>query len=158
LMSLISPTTKTAAIYGFEILIAVGSGLTQQIAYSIAAAKVKPHEVPAAISYITLAQVGSMAIALSISGAIFQNVGFSGLKVVLAEYHFSDQEIRSALAGAQSAILAHGKVALRELAIESIADTIAKLFALITAAGVLMFVSALFMKFEKLQLTLATGA
>jgi len=158
LMFLIGPTTKAAAIYGFEALIAVGSGLTQQIAYSIAAAKVQPHEVPAAIGYITIAQVGSMAIALSISGAIFQNVGFSSLKVVLAEYNYTNGEIRSALAGAQSAILAQGNDIVRELAIGSIVDTVAKLFALIIAAGGLMLVSALFMKREKLQLDPAAGA
>jgi hypothetical protein len=65
LMFLTGPTTKTAAIYGFETLIAVGSGLTQKIAYFIAAAKVQPHEIPAAIGYITIAQVGTMAITLS---------------------------------------------------------------------------------------------
>jgi hypothetical protein len=106
LMFLIGPMTKTAAIYGFEIMIAVGSGLTQKIAYFIAAAKVQPHEVPAAIGYITIAQVGTMAIALSISDAIFQNVGISSLKAILAEYNFTDFQIRNALAGSQSALLA----------------------------------------------------
>ena len=99
-----------------------------------------------------------MALALSISGAIFQNDGYSSLKAVLAEYNFTESEIRSALAGAQSTVLVHSNDTVRELAIGSIVDTIAKLFALVTAAGCLMLVSALFMKREKLQLHLAAGA
>jgi hypothetical protein len=157
LMFLIGIKTKTAAIYGSEALIAVGSGLAQQTGYSIAAAKVQPYEVPAVIGYINTAQLGAAAIALSISGAIFQNVGFSSLKEALAEYDFTDNEIRSALAGAQSAILAQSNDNVRELAIGSIVDTVAKIFVMITAAGGLMLDSALFMKPEKLQLARATG-
>jgi hypothetical protein len=54
----------------------MGAGLAQQSAYSIAAAKVAPHEIPAAVSFINIAQIGPIVIALTISGAVFQNVGF----------------------------------------------------------------------------------
>jgi hypothetical protein len=158
LMFKVTPTTETAAIYGYEVLISVGTGLAGQIGYSVAAAKVKPHEVPAAIGFINVAQIGSISIALSISGSIFQNVGFSSLKSALAAYDFSDADIRNALAGAQSAILAHGDQTVVELAISSIVSTMTKNFALIIAAGALMFVSAVFMKREKLQLNPAAGA
>jgi hypothetical protein len=158
LMFKIDATMSTSAIYGYEILIAVGGGLTQQIGYSVAAASVKPHEVPAAIGFINVAQIGSIAIALSIAGSIFQNVGFSDLKAALAAYNFSDADIRSALAGAQSTILTQGDQTVIGIAVTSIAGTISKLFALIIAAGALIIVSSIFMKREKLQLTPAAGA
>lgn len=158
LMFRITPTTSTSAIYGFEILIAVGGGLTQQIGYSIAAASVKPHEVPAAIGFINVAQIGSLAIALSIAGSIFQNVGFSDLKAVLAAYNFSDADIRNALAGAQSAILTQGDETVIGIAVTSIASTISKLFAMIIAAAALIIVSSVFMKREKLMLAPTAGA
>jgi hypothetical protein len=158
LMFLISPTTQTAAIYGFEILIAVGSGLTQQIGYSVVAVKVQPHEVPAAIGFMNVGQIGSLAIALSISGAVFQNVGFNSLKRALAGYAFSDLDIRNALAGAQSAILTQGDETVLGLAITSIVSTISKLFALVIAAGSFMLLSAMFMKRERLQFNPAAAA
>jgi hypothetical protein len=152
LMFKISPTTHTSAIYGFEILIAIGAGLTGQIGYSVAAAKVKPEKVPAAIGFMNIAQTGSIAIALAIAGSIFQNLGFSDLKAALAGYSFSDIEIRQALAGAQSAILAQGDQTIIGLAITSIVSTISKIFGLIIAAGALIVVCGAFMRREKLLL------
>lgn len=158
LMYSIDASSTTAKIYGFEILIAVGSGLVGQIGYSVAAAKVKHSEVPAAIGFMNVAQIGSVAISLTIAGAIFQNTGFINLKDALFEYNFSDAELRAALAGAQSTILAHGDGKVVELALGAIVKTISKIFALVIAAGALTLVSAGFMKREKLQLNPAAGA
>jgi hypothetical protein len=157
-MSLITPTTRTAAIYGFEILIAIGSGLAGQIGYSVAAAKVSPEFVPAAIGFMNVAQIGTIAIALSISGALFQNLGFHNLSTALAAYDFDDAELRGALAGAQSRILQQGSEAVVGLAIEAIVSTIGRIYVLVITAGAVMLVSAAFMRREKLQLSPAAGA
>jgi hypothetical protein len=157
LMFLITTTTKTAAIYGFEILIATGTGLTGQIGYSVAASKVPAASVPAAIGFMNVAQIGTIAIALSISGALFQNLGFQNLSAALAGYGFDDAALRGALAGAQSTILLQGNETIVGLAIEAVVKTISRLFALVIAAGAVVLVSAVFMRREKLQLTMAAG-
>jgi hypothetical protein len=141
----VKSTTHTAAIYGFEVLIAVGVGLIFQTGYSVAAAKVDPKNVPASIGFINVAQIGSIAISLSISGAIFQNLGYHYLREALASYDFSEATLRSALAGTQSAVLSHEGAVVRRLAIDAIVATIDKL-------GALTFVSACFMRWEKLKL------
>lgn len=156
-MFLIKPDTSASKIYGFEILIAIGGGLVQQVGYSIAATVVQPHEVPAAIGFMNVAQIGSVAIALSISGAIFQNVGFINLRDALAGYNYSTQDLRNALAGAQSIILSEGGEKVVNLAIGAIVDTIATLFALVIAAGALMMVCSVLMKREKLNLNPTAG-
>jgi hypothetical protein len=158
LMFKVTVDTSTSAIYGYEILIAVGGGLTQQIGYSVAPALVQPCEVPAAIGFINVAQIGSLAIGLSIAGSIFQNVGFSDLKGALAGYDFSDVDIRNALAGAQSTILTQGDQTVIGIAVASIAGTISKLFAMVIAAGALVLVCSALMKREKLMLNPAAGA
>ena len=107
---------------------------------------------------MNVAQIGTVAISLSIAGAIFQNLGYSFLKDALLQYNFSDAELRAALAGAQSAILAHGDEAVVELAIGAIVKTISKIFALVIAAGAFTLVSAVFMKREKLELNPAAAA
>jgi hypothetical protein len=157
LMFKVTQTTHTAAIYGFEIIIAIGTGLPCQIGYSVAPAIVKPHEIPHAIGFINVAQIGGVAIALSISGSIFQNLGFQRLQDALAPYNFSESEIRSALAGAQSTIFSHGSDQVKELALGSVTSTISSIYGLLIAAGALMVVSALLMKREKLQLTQSVG-
>jgi hypothetical protein len=148
----VKPTTHTAAIYGFEVLIAVGVGLIFQTGYNVAAAKVDPKDVPASIGFINVAQIGSVAIALSISGSIFQNLGYRYLREALASYDFSEASLRSALAGTQSVVLNHEGSVVRGLAIDAIVATIDKLYALVLAAGALTFVSACFMRWEKLKL------
>lgn len=60
----------------------MGPGITQQLTYSIAAAKIARHEIPAAIGFINIAQIGSMVIAvtaLTISVTVFQNIAFHKL-------------------------------------------------------------------------------
>jgi hypothetical protein len=152
LMYRVKSTTSTAAIYGYEVLIAVGVGLIFQTGYSVAAAKVDPKDVPASIGFINVAQIGSVAISLSISGSIFQNLGYSYLHNALASYGFPEASLRSALAGTQSVVLNHEGAVVRALAIDAIVATIGKLYALVMAAGALTFVSACFMRWEKLEL------
>ena len=153
LMFTVTQTTHPAAIYGFEIIIAIGTGLSCQIGYSLAPVMVKPHEIPHAIGFINVAQIGGVAIALSISGSIFQNLGFRRLQHALAPYNLAESEIRSALAGSQSAIFNHGSDEVKTLALGSVAGTISSLYGLLIAAGVLMVVSAFLMRRERLQLT-----
>lgn len=152
LMYRVTSTTATAAIYGFEILIAVGIGLIFQTGYSVAAAKVSPENVPASIGFINVAQIGSIAISLSISGAVFQNLGYSYLRSALASYGFSEAALRSALAGTQSAVLGQEGEVVRGLAVEAIVKTIGRLYVLVMAGGALTFVSACAMRWEKLKL------
>ena len=148
----VEPTTPTASIYGFEVLIAVGVGLVFQTGYNVAAAKVDPVDVPASIGFINVAQIGSIAIALSVSGALFQNLGYTYLSEVLASYEFSDDVLRSALAGIESVVLNREGLVVRGLAIDAIVRTIDKLYALVLAGGALTLLCACFMRWEKLKL------
>jgi hypothetical protein len=158
LMFTVTPATAAPAIYGYTVLIAVGAGLGSQVAYSVAAAKVGPHDQAAAVGFINVAQIGSSAIALAVSGSVFQNSGFANLQVALAGRGFADVELRGALAGAQSALLAHADPEVVALAIGAIARTISHTYALVIAAGALALLAALFMRRERLKLGLVPGA
>jgi Major Facilitator Superfamily len=157
LMYRVDTSTPTASIYGYEVLVAVGIGLIFQTGYTVAAAKVDPKDVPAAIGFINVAQIGSIAIALSISGAIFQGLGYTYLRNALASYDFPEASVRSALAGVKSVVLSGEDTVVRDLAIDAIVATIGKLYALVLAAGALVFVSACFMRWEKLKLDIVGG-
>jgi hypothetical protein len=75
LMHSITSTTAAPTIYGYSVLLAIGAGCTLQSAYSIAAAKVSPQQIPQAIGFINHAQLGSIVIALTISGSVIQKHG-----------------------------------------------------------------------------------
>jgi hypothetical protein len=128
-----------------------------QVAYSVVAAKVKPNEIQIAIGFINVAQIGSIAIGLSISSSIFQNVGFIKLRDALEQFHLPDNELRAALGGAKSAIYASGQTQIQKLAVDAIVATISKVWILTITAGAVSLASGLFMKREKLELGQTAG-
>jgi hypothetical protein len=153
LMHTIHIGTATGAIYGYEVLAAIGIGATMQVAYSVSVAKVKHHDTQNAIGFINVAQIGTMAIALSIAASIFQNRGLINLKEALQGYGFSEQELRGALAGAQSAVLMGGDMVVKTKAVEAIIKTMNSIWIIPIVAGAVSFVSGALMKWEKVALT-----
>ncbi len=156
LMHTVNSNTSTSKIYGYEVLVASGAGFALQIAYTIIVVKVSPQEVPSAIGFINVAQIGSITIALSIAGNIFQNVGFLELNNALKQFNFTEADIRDALGGATSSILSNQGQA-RDLALDAIVTTISKIWIMSISAGALCFVCACLMKREKLFLVNTAG-
>jgi hypothetical protein len=160
LLFAISTTTSSGRIYGCEILVAAGVGLAWQNAYSVGAAKVSsPKDVPKVIGFINLAQLGTISISLAIAGSLFQNLGFHELKDAFADssHGFPDDYIRSALAGRISPVFSSADQGIIHVAIGAVAETIRRIFGLVVAAGVLVTVSSLLMRFEKISLAVAAG-
>ncbi len=157
LMFTVDEHTSPAKIYGYTIIMAAGAGLSAQIAYSVAPAKLAPHEVPAAVGFINLAQIGSVVISLTIAGTVFQNTAFRNLQLALAPFDVPVEEVRSALAGTQSAVFAGGSAEVKAAAIKAIVQAMDKVYALVIAAGAVSIVSAVAMKREKLFLKVEAG-
>lgn len=154
---LVKITTAAGNIYGYEILVAIGAGMINQTGYSVGAAKVKPHEVPAVLGFMNVAQIGTAAIALSIADGLYQNLGFIGVRDAVSGYGLTSEEIRSALAGAQSSVLSAGNPAVVGLVVTAIAAVITKIWLMVVAAGGVSLLSGILMRREKLQLGLVAG-
>ena len=150
LMHTVDENTSNSAIYGYSVLIAAGAGSSAQTAYSVVPAKLPPQEVSAGVGFINLAQIGSIVIALTIAGSVFQNLAFQNLMAALAPYHFPVEEIRNALAGTQSAVFATGTEEVRSVAVRAVIDAMSSVYILVIVSGAVTIVSALAMKREKL--------
>ncbi|KAI9874726.1 MAG: hypothetical protein M1830_009348 [Pleopsidium flavum] len=157
LMTTVSPSTSTSAIYGYSVLIAMGGGATSQAAYSIAPAKVQPHQVPDAIAFINIAQIGGIVIALTVSGTIFQNFSFHLLSVPLAGQGYTSDQIHGIVTGVGSTIFASLAPDLQVKAQEAIVATISRIYYLVVAAGALGLVLSLGLKREKLFMKMEAG-
>ena len=151
LLFTIDANTSVAKIYGYEVLIAAGCGLTFQNAYAVATAKVPKKDESNALGFINVGQIGTMAFGLSIAGCLFQNLGYQSLKKDLAPYHLPDAYVRSALAGRISAVFSSADEEMIHIAVQSVAGTIARLFGMVIAAGSVLFVSGVLLPFEKLE-------
>ena len=153
LMNNVTVDTHPTTIYGAEVLLAVGIGIIFQSAYFVTAAKVIPSEVSNTIGFINVAQIGSIAMALSIAAALFQNLGYQNLRSVLATYEFNEGDLRSALAGIESDEVFLAGSVVRGLSIAAIVKTMGQIYYMVIAAGVTVLVCALQMKrpWEKWQ-------
>jgi hypothetical protein len=152
LLFTINTTTSSGRIYGSEILVAAGTGLVWQNAYTVAVSKVSPKDVPKALGFINLAQLGTVSISLAIAGSLFQNLGFRELKRAFVGYPYPDDYLRSALTGRISPVFSSADEKVIRIAILAVAETIRKVFAPAIAGGALLIVSSLLMRFEKLKL------
>jgi hypothetical protein len=157
LMFKVSSTTKTAAIYGFEVMISIGVGLVFQTGYAVAAIKGGSNRASASIGFINIAQIGSISITLAIAGSISQNVGYVKLRHALSVYNISEQDLRSALAGSLSAIFQRGDERVKALALNAVVETISETYALVIAAGAVMLVSGFSMSWENLDMEATAG-
>lgn len=156
LMFTVDFQTSPANVYGYSVLIAFGTGLSSQVAYSVVPVKVTvdsrygPHMVSDAISFINMAQIGSVVHALAISGTVFQTLAFQNLKHSLAGIGFSDAQLHSAISGTQSELLASVSDEVKALAISAIVKAMDRVYILVIVAGGVCFLASLPMKAEKL--------
>jgi Fungal trichothecene efflux pump (TRI12) len=157
LMYTVDDQTSPSRIYGYTVIMAAGAGLSAQVAYSVAPAKLPAHDVAAAVGFINLAQIGSIVISLTIAGTVFQNIAFQNLQAALMPFNVPIDEIRAALAGTQSAVFASGDAEVKAAAIKAIVKAMDKVYILVIVAGAVSLVSSLGMKREKLFMKVVAG-
>ena len=149
--------TPTSRIYGYSVLLALGAGLSQMAAYSVAPTQVPAHRVPDAVGFMNMAQIGSSVIALTIGSSVFQNIGSRKLAAALAGLGFTPAEISGALAGRRSAVFSRVSDEVRKRLIDAIVETINTEYVLVITAGALGLVVSCFMNRGKLAMEMAAG-
>jgi hypothetical protein len=155
--SVIDANTSVSMIYGFSVLAAFGAGFAGQASYSVAQAKVPMHRIADAVGYINQAQIGSIAISLTITGAVFQNIGFHHIASAVQGLGFTDQDIHAALAGAKSAIFTSADEEVKAKVIAGIVKAINDGYILMIASGIVSIVASAFMKYERIFLEVTAG-
>lgn len=145
------PSVSESHIMGFEALLGFGIGMIFSYSMPISTAVLPPQELLAAACLSNLSTLGTISLALSIAGAVFQNVGYRLLKDALQPYGFSEHDIRSALGGAASPVWDHSDKAVQAVALSAITWAINTVFWLVLAAGAICTFAALVMSREKLD-------
>ncbi|GES63755.1 major facilitator superfamily transporter [Aspergillus terreus] len=150
LMVYLDPATSTGTIYGLTIIVAVGTGLSMVMGYTVATLTLKPEDTGAGLKMQNVSQIGGQVIALAVAGQIYQSEVIQKLSAALAGQGFSQEAIQGATAGAQSPLFEtlHGE--LREKAIQAVTEAMQMTFVLVPVAGGVMLLAALVMKWEKL--------
>ncbi|KAJ5746444.1 hypothetical protein N7520_011626 [Penicillium odoratum] len=150
LVAYLKPSTATATVYGLSILAAVGSGLSMVTGYTVSTLTTKPEDMSAGLKMQNISQIGGQVIALAIAGQIYRSRAITNLNSALSGHGYSSQEIWSAVAGAQSTLFEKLEGGIRDKAVEAISQAMQMTFVLVPVAGGVMFIAAMFMKWEKL--------
>ncbi|KAJ5908620.1 hypothetical protein N7495_001302 [Penicillium taxi] len=148
LMSTINENSSNSKVYGYSILIGVGSGMFIQTSFSVAQAKVPSSRSSDATSFIALAQNLGIMLALAISGAVFQNTALNDLQRILP--NIPRNELRGAIAGVDSSLLTRIPAYVRGQVHHVVVQAMSRTYYLVLVASAMAFLVSFFMKRERI--------
>lgn len=146
----LSPSTPAGQIYGFSILMGVGTGITMQLGYSVSSLTVKPTDILSAINLQNIAQIGATVICLVIASQAFQSSAVNNSNHVLSGQGFSQAEIYSAVSGTQSTLFEKLDGGSQTAAIGAITSAMARAFIIPLVVGAVGLIGSLLMSRERL--------
>ncbi|KAI1751755.1 major facilitator superfamily domain-containing protein [Xylaria castorea] len=145
--------TPLAAIMAFSAILGAGIGILWNLAIPVCSAVLETREERLDQTTLhSIAQLGGTAFSLSVSAAIYRNVGLSLVKDAAGFTGFTDTEILALLAGAKSTTLDFFSPEVRQLVIDAIVMTISRLYYIVVTGGALCVVAAIFLKIEPLHI------
>ncbi|KAF7530665.1 hypothetical protein PCG10_000174 [Penicillium crustosum] len=155
LMYRVKADTSASAIYGYTALMALGVGAYNQAGYSVVQAKVPKAEIPWALGYMMVSQLGGIVLALGIAGAIFVNKTTKELLRLLPDANPAD--VKNSIAGTSSGFFKTLTKSQQTAALDIIVSAIDNVYVLLIVAGALGVLLSLFLKRERLFMEAAAG-
>jgi hypothetical protein len=148
LLYTIDENTSIPTVYGYSIIVGVGSGLFAQATFSIAQAIVDPKVVSSAVGFITCAQIVGATITLAIANSVFLNKSQTSIVALLPGTPTA--QIQQAILGAGSEFVKSLSPELRAEVLHAIVKAMSNVYILIITAGALVTVMSFGMKRERL--------
>ena len=149
LMYTVRLDTPVSKIYGYTILLGLGSGMYTQAGFAVAQVKVQPPEIPLAIGFISLAQIGGATIALAIANSVFLNQATTGILAILP--HESRSVVQSAVSGAGSTFFQTLDPSVKTAVLGAVTHAMSRIYILGITGTALSIVLAVFMSREKVS-------
>lgn len=148
LMYTVKSSTSTSSVYGYTVLLGVGTGAFLQSGFSIAQALVSPSEIPNAVSFMSIGQSFGILFGLGVAGAVFQTKAVAYVSPILTD--LSPSDVRAAIAGTSSTVFDGLADSTRALVVQAITRAIDKVYVLVIGTGALTFVLACLLPKNKL--------
>ncbi|KAH0537074.1 hypothetical protein FGG08_006115 [Glutinoglossum americanum] len=155
LMFTVDETSSTSRIYGYSILIGIGSGCYIQASFSVAQAKVSTNEISSVVGFITCSQIMGITIALAIANSVFLNDAAKSIAVILPDAPYA--EVKAAIAGVGSTFFSTLDPDVRQSVLHAIVQAIDKIYILVITAGAITVVLSAVMKRESIYLEAAAA-
>jgi hypothetical protein len=156
LLKVVNLSTSVGHIYGALVVGGIGTGVFSQAGFSVAQSLVPPEEIPMAVGFMTCAQVGGSAIALSIANTIFLNRATALVTQLLPGEPVD--AVQAMISGSNRALLDGLDGALRTEVLNAVVTSITDALTLDLTAGALALVLAVFLRREKMDQSHGHGA
>ncbi|GAW17086.1 hypothetical protein ANO14919_065360 [Xylariales sp. No.14919] len=150
--STVTSHTPLAAVMAISAILGAGVGVLWSLAIPVCSSVLETQE--ERLDQVTLhsiAQLGGMAVALSISASIYWNIGMKLVKDAAGFTGFKDIEILALLSGAESTTLESFSSDVKMLVLDAIVETISRLYYIVIGGAAICFIAAVFLKVEPLQ-------
>lgn len=141
--------TSVGSIYGYSVLIGLGSGLYVQTSHSVAQLKVQASSIPRIVAFIGYGQITGIALALTMGHAIFLNEATNRIAEVLPS--LPREIVQEGITGTGGTFLETLDPSARIPILEAIVQTIGNVYGMAIAAGGLTIILSMFMKREKIN-------
>lgn len=151
LLHTLTPTTSVSNVYGYLVLIGIGTGSFVQMGFAVAQAISPKHETEAAISFVSQGQLLGIIIGLAIAGSLFINGATNGLEQLFPD--LSPSAVKAAIAGTDSGgFLESLSPELQAQALDVIVSSMDKVFILGITAGAVAFVCGCLLTHKRLDM------
>ncbi|KAI0479586.1 major facilitator superfamily domain-containing protein [Xylaria cf. heliscus] len=152
-LNTVTSHTPLAAVMVFSAIIGAGVGVLWNLAIPVCSAVLETQEERLDQTTLhSIAQLGGTAFSLSVSAAIYRNIGLKLVKDAAGFTGFKDTEILALLSGAKSTMLDSFSPEVRKLVIDAIVVTISRLYFTVIGGAALCFLAAIFLKIEPLHI------
>jgi hypothetical protein len=148
LLSTTSLHTSTAQIYGYSILLGIGTGLFVQAGFAISQGKVTPDKVPLTVAFIGCGQITGIALALSISNTVFLNQATRRIAAILPQV--PKRIVQGAISGTENSFFRQLTAKEQEDVLQSVTTSIAEIYYMAVAAAVVTIALSIFMRRGKI--------
>ena len=140
--------TQSRNIYGYSVILGLGSGLFAQASFAVSQAKVDARLIPVATALIGCGQITGVTFALTISSNIFQNRATQRITRLMPDS--PRRTIQNAILGTDSTFIGTLDPIRRIQVLKAISKSIQEVYVMVIAASSLVIILSLMMKHEKL--------
>ncbi|KAL8943096.1 MAG: hypothetical protein Q9216_001296 [Gyalolechia sp. 2 TL-2023] len=133
LLYTVNQYTSLANVYGYQVLMGLGSGASTQLSFAVASMKVAPADVPRSTGWEAFAQLGGPTIALSIANSVFLNKGQRGVGNLLPDR--STLDISTIISDPNSELLRDLPENVQHQVIDVVVESMSNAYILCIVAG-----------------------
>ena len=136
LLYTVNQFTPLASVYGYQILLGLGSGAATQLTFAVASIKVKPEDIGRSTGWQAYAQLGGPTVSLGVANALFLNKAEAAISTLLP--YLTPHEINTIISEPNGRLLRDMPPELQGRIVDAVVGSMSNAYVLCFTAGILV--------------------